>query len=55
MLENVSVGLRQYTKGWILGLLFALEILFVAVILPRTQASLEAFSGGFGPIDLLFF
>lgn len=55
MLAKLSVALKKYAKGWLILLLLALEILFNAVILPRTQAQMEAGSGGVGPIDLQFF
>lgn len=55
MLRNLSDKLKQYAHGKLLWCLFALDLLFVAFILPRTQARLEAASGGMGPIDLQFF
>ncbi|GAB4151242.1 MAG: hypothetical protein Fur0021_14980 [Candidatus Promineifilaceae bacterium] len=55
MLAPLSNTLQKYAKGWLIVALLALEILFNAVILPQTQARLEASSGGAGPIDLLFF
>lgn len=55
MLAKLSATLRRYAKGWLILLLLALEVLFNAVILPRTQAQMQAGSGGVGPIDLQFF
>jgi hypothetical protein len=55
MITNISEILKKYAKGWLILVFFALEVLFNAVILPGTQAKLEAGSGGTGPIDLQFF
>lgn len=55
MLITLSNTLQKYAKGWLILILLALDILFNAVILPRTQARLETSSGGTGPIDLQFF
>lgn len=55
MLTKLSDTLQKYAKGWLVLVLFALDFLFVAVILPGTQARMEANSGGTGPIDLQFF
>lgn len=55
MLTTLSHTLQKYAKGWLILILFALELLFNALILPRTQARLVAESGGTGPIDLQFF
>lgn len=55
MLLRLSHTLQRYAQGRLILALFALDLLFVAFILPRTQARLEAASGGVGPIDLQFF
>lgn len=55
MLTNLSNTLKKYANGWLVLLFMAGEILFNAIILPGQQASMEAGSGGTGPIDLLFF
>ena len=55
MLTNLSNTLKKYANGWLVLLFMAGDILFNAVILPGQQASMEAGSGGTGPIDLLFF
>lgn len=55
MLTTLSDTLQKYAKGWLILVFFALEVFFNAVILPGTQARLEASSGGTGPIDLQFF
>jgi hypothetical protein len=47
--------LIKNTRGWLILVFLALDIMFMAVILPGAQASLEAASGGNGPIDLQFF
>lgn len=55
MFAKLSQLFHRYAKGWLILLLAFLDVLFNAVILPRTQASLEAASGGVGPIDLKLF
>ena len=55
MLNNLSHTLRKYASGWLVLILFAIEAIFNAVILPNQQAKMEAISGGTGPIDLLLF
>ena len=48
MLTKLSTILQKYAKG-------PLVLLFVAFILPNTEAQMKATSGGVGPIDLQFF
>ncbi len=55
MFAKLSRLLYRYAKGWLILVLFALDVLFNVIILPRTQAALESASGGVGPIDLRFF
>lgn len=55
MLPRISETLRKYAMGWLVLLLFAVEMFFNAVILPNQQAKIEAASGGTGPIDLQLF
>ncbi len=55
MLNTLSQTLRKYLNGWLVLLFLAGEVFFNAVYLPGVQAELQAFSGGNGPIDLLFF
>jgi hypothetical protein len=55
MLTNLSNTLKKYANGWLVLLFMVGEVLFNAVILPGQQASMEAGSGGTGPIDLMFF
>lgn len=55
MFTRLSGLLHRYAKGWLILVLFVLDVLFNVIILPRTQAALEATSGGVGPIDLQFF
>jgi len=55
MLNNLSATLRKYASGWLVLVFFAGEAFFNAVVLPRRQATIEAGSGGTGPIDLQFF
>lgn len=55
MLEKISATLRRYASGWLLLLLFAVEMLFNLLILPAQQAKLQAASGGTGPVDLQLF
>lgn len=55
MLTKLSITLQNYAKGPFVLLLLALDLLFVAFLLPNTEARLKAASGGVGPIDLQFF
>lgn len=55
MLVKLSHLFHRYAKGWLIVIFAVLDVLFMGVILPRIQASLEALSGGVGPIDLRFF
>ena len=55
MVTRISDTLRKYANGWLVLVFLAGEILFIAVILPRQGAKIEASSGGVGPIDLQFF
>ena len=55
MLKTLSNWLVKNTRGWLILVFLALDVLFMAVLLPGTQAKIEAVSGGTGPIDLQFF
>jgi hypothetical protein len=55
MLTRLSHLFHRNAKGWLIVVLAILDFLFMGVIMPRIQASLEALSGGVGPIDLRFF
>ncbi len=55
MFARLSHLLHRFAKGWLILLLAVLDVLFNTAILPRMQASLEAGSGGVGPIDLKLF
>ncbi len=55
MLTKLSTILQKYAKGPLVLLFLALDLLFVAFILPNTEAQMKATSGGVGPIDLQFF
>lgn len=55
MLATLSTTLQKYAKGPLVLLFLALDLLFVAFILPNTEARIKAASGGIGPIDLQFF
>ena len=55
MLTTLSTTLQKYAKGPLVLLFLALDLLFVAFILPNTEAQMKATSGGVGPIDLQFF
>lgn len=55
MLTTLSITLQKYAKGPLVLLFLALDLLFVAFILPNTEAQMKATSGGVGPIDLQFF
>jgi len=55
MFEKFSSWLGSISKGWLVLVFFALDLLFVLLILPGAQAKIEAYSGGIGPLDLTFF
>lgn len=55
MLSRMSETLRKFTKGWIILVLLAGEVIFNVLILPKQGAKINAISGGVGPIDLQFF
>lgn len=55
MVTRLSTTLHKYAKGPLVLLFLALDLLFVALILPSTEAQMKATSGGVGPIDLQFF
>lgn len=55
MLAKLSDTLQKYAQGRIILVFLALEVAFNAIVLPNMQATLEAASGGIGPIDLQFF
>ena len=54
MITTLSNTLKKYATGWIMLAFLALMLLFGMVIVPSIGSKLEAFSGGSGPIDLLF-
>lgn len=55
MLTKLSTILQKYAKGPLVLLFLALDLLFVAFILPNTEAAMKETSGGVGPIDLQFY
>lgn len=55
MLTTLSTTLQKYAKGPLVLLFLALDLLFVAFILPNTEAAMKETAGGVGPIDLQFF
>lgn len=54
MLERLSTNLDKGANGKGIGAVALLYLVFAAGILPRVQKSMEAGSGGTGPIDLRF-
>ena len=55
MFARFSAWLGSIAKGWLVLVLFVIEIAFMGFILPGAQARIESFSGGIGPLDLTFF
>lgn len=55
MLEKLSNWLGRIATGWLVLAFFVVELAFMAYFLPNAQATIEAFSGGVGPLDLTFF
>ena len=54
MITTLSNTLKKYATGWVMLAFLALMLLVGMVIVPSVGSKLEAFSGGSGPIDLLF-
>lgn len=54
MIQSLSTYIRRFATGRIILAFFLLMLVFAAYIVPNLQKTLEASSGGNGPIDLLF-
>src|SRR3990172_5003926 len=55
MLHRLSNKLRSWAKGWLVFILFLLDVAFVGFIMPIAAALMKGDAGGPGPIDLQFF
>jgi hypothetical protein len=55
MLTELSNKLRGWAKGWLVFILFVLDVAFVGFILPIAEALIKGGQGGPGPLDLQFF
>lgn len=55
MLEKLSATLRKYANGWLVLFFFTGVAFFNAAVFPNQQATVQAASGGTGPIDVLLF
>ena len=55
MLDKLSNTLHRFTKGWLIFLLFLLDMFFNLIVLPMAEALIKGDAGGPGPLDLRFF
>jgi hypothetical protein len=53
-MDKISSLLIKYAKGWLILLFFALDALFMGLLLPNAQAQIQS-GGGPGPLDLEIF
>ncbi len=55
MLNKLSGALPRFAKGWLVLVLFILDIVFMMFIMPIAGALLQGDAGGVGPMDLQLF
>ena len=55
MLTRLSNTLQRWAKGWLVFILFLLDVAFVGFIMPIAAALMKGDAGGPGPLDLQFF
>ena len=55
MLDRLSAALHRYARGWLIFILFLLDMFFNLFVLPMAQALIKGDAGGPGPLDLRFF
>jgi hypothetical protein len=55
MLNNLSARFYQWTRGWLVLVLFLLDGFFAGFLLPLCQAMMQGGSGGVTPLDLMMF
>ena len=55
MLSRHSRTLHKFARGWLIFVLFLLQVMFMIFIMPLSASLMRFDSGGPGPIDLLFF
>jgi hypothetical protein len=55
LLAKLSKALHRNAKGWLVFILFLLDMFFNILVMPMTQALMKGGAGGPGPLDLRFF
>jgi hypothetical protein len=55
MLNNISARFYQWTKGWLVLVLLALDAFFAGFLLPMIQRMMQDDQGGVTPLDLMMF
>ncbi|MBI5295512.1 MAG: hypothetical protein HY869_08545 [Chloroflexi bacterium] len=55
MLAKLSKALHRNAKGWLVFILFLLDMFFNILVMPMAQALMKFDGGGPGPLDLRFF
>ena len=55
MLQNVSQKFYSWAKGWLIFILFLLDVFFAGFLLPLIQGMMQGGQGGIQPLDLMMF
>lgn len=55
MLDRLSAALHRFAKGWLVFILFLLDMFFNIIVMPMAEALMKFDGGGPGPLDLRFF
>ena len=55
MLDRLSAMLHRFAKGWLVFILFLLDMFFNIIVMPMAEALMKFDGGGPGPLDLRFF
>jgi hypothetical protein len=55
MLDKISALLVKYAKGWIVLVFLALDVIFMAYVMPNAGAWMAGDAGAISPLDLQFF
>jgi hypothetical protein len=55
VLKNISECFYQWSKGWLIFVLFLLDAFFSGFLLPLIQGMMQGGKGGVQPLDLMLF
>ncbi len=55
MFKNISEKFYQWSKGWVIFILFLLDAFFSGFLLPLIQGVLQGRQGGIRALDLMLF